>query len=156
MATQTTKAAGIAPAQLEAELSKLSRGVRERFPAGVKLPINGTFLDQAAIDQKLQDWIALFQAVAVAKLAYTKAVRARLRVTVEARTFQKALKAALKLYFGPQSAKLDCFGIATDKPIRMTTAQKALAAEKRARTRIANQAAAREAARSQPEVPAGK
>jgi hypothetical protein len=137
MATMMTQPRAITPSVFEAELIRLQEGVRANLPPGVSLTIEGATLEQAAIMARLDGWLATFEAVARAKQAHEHAVAARLGITVEARTFEKSLKRVLKNHFGPQSGALASFGIAADKPIATTLAQKALAIARRAQTRAA-------------------
>jgi hypothetical protein len=109
--------------------------VESVLPAGTSLTINGVAVKQAVIDTTLQNWIAIFKAVDTAKAAYQSAVTARLGITVAARTYYKALKAALKLQFGPQSPLLASFGISVDKPGVTSTKTRLVAAAKRNQTR---------------------
>jgi hypothetical protein len=83
----------------------------------------------------LQTWLAAFKAVRTAEQAYNDALNSRLNVTVAARTQYKAMKAALKQYFGSQSGVLASFGIGTDKPIELTTTQQLVAVANRKQTR---------------------
>jgi hypothetical protein len=137
MAAMITQARAVTPSALEAELAKLKEGVRAQLPPGVPLAIGGTALAQSAIEAKLARWLEAFEAVAAAKKGYQDAVAARLAITVEARTFEKSLKAVLKQYFGSESPVLEEFGIATDKPFVATREQRLLAAARRTQTRLA-------------------
>jgi hypothetical protein len=101
--------------QQEAELIELGEGVQASLPPGASLAIEGTTL---------------------AKKAYQDALAARLAITVEARTFSKALKVALKQYYGSQNPVLEAFGIPIDKLFIATQEQKALANARRAQTRV--------------------
>ncbi len=135
MATTTTQPKAVAPGAFEAQLTKMDEGVQANLPAGTTLTLNGAAVKQPAIDTTLQGWITIFKAVDTAKAAYKDAVNARLAITVAARTYYKALKAAIKLQFGAQSPLLASFGITADKPHVATTQQKMVAAAKRAQTR---------------------
>jgi hypothetical protein len=137
MATIMTQPKALRPSAFEAELVKLQEGVKANLPPDVSLAIEGATFEQSAIDAILQRWIATFEAVARAKKAYEAALAARLGITVEARTFEKALKSVLKNHFGTQSPALADFGIAVDKPLTPTPEQKALASARRAQTRLA-------------------
>jgi hypothetical protein len=135
MALTITQPKAVAPSAFEAQLVKMDEGIDANLPAGTSLMINGTAVKQAAIDTQLQNWIAIFKAVDTAKATYQSAVTARLAITVAAKTYFKALKAAIKLQFGAQSPLLASFGITTDKPVSTTTQQKMVAAAKRTQTR---------------------
>jgi hypothetical protein len=135
MALTITQPKAVAPSAFEAQLAKMDEGVQANIPAGTSLLVNGTSVKQSAIDSTLQNWITIFKAVDTAKAAYQEAVTARLAITVAAKTYFKSLKAAIKQYFGAQSAQLASFGIATDKPASTTAQQKVVASAKRLQTR---------------------
>jgi hypothetical protein len=135
MATTTTQPKAIAPSKFESQLSQMDQGVVKYLPATVSLTLEGTPTKQPAIDTSLKGWLTTFAAVETARQAYQDAVKARLAITVEARTFYKALKLALKQYFGSQSATLANFGIAPDKAATQSTKTKMVAAAKREQTR---------------------
>ena len=131
----TTKPQAIRPGKFLAEMVQMDEGLRSTLPAGAIITVEEIDLTQAQIDAKLQGYIAKFQAVDAAEQAYQDALNARLNATVEARTYYKQLKGAIRTYFGGQSAKLATFGIATDKPLEITAAKQMVAVAKRTQTR---------------------
>jgi hypothetical protein len=135
MASLVTQPRGVAVWKFEAELLRLKEGVRTHLLPGLPLMVNGLEVDQAGIEALLGRWLATCEAVVVARKAYDDAVAARLGITVEARTFQKALKEALKQHFGCESPVLESLGIPA--PWVPTPEQKQAAAAKRAHTRAA-------------------
>ena len=135
MGLKTTQAKAITPAKLEAELVQLEAGLVANLPAATVFTIGGVTLTQAQMDAQFQDWIAVCKAVEAVKQMYLAAVRARLEITVAARTFNKGFKAVVKEHFGPQSAALASFGIPTDKAVSITVQQHLVASMKRKQTR---------------------
>ncbi|MHB8417433.1 MAG: hypothetical protein ACYDCL_05120 [Myxococcales bacterium] len=131
----TTKPKAITPAKLEAELRKLDQAVQNQLSPTVSLEVDGQVATQPAIDGRLQGYLKTFDAVEATRQAHQEALAARLAITVEAREYEKALKAAIKSHFGRQSAVLTSFGIAPDKALSATTVEKVLAAAKRGQTR---------------------
>jgi hypothetical protein len=135
MANMITKPGSVAPSEFEAEQVKMLEGVQGIFPASASLTIGGAVLTQAAIAAKLQGPIANSKAVTAAYKAFQAAVAVRRAETIESRGFYKQLKAALKVYYGPQAAELASFGIPTDKAIQRTAQQQTVAVAKRRQTR---------------------
>ena len=135
MSNTITKPRAVAPSEFEAELVKMLAGFQTVFPANGTLTIGGAVETLAVMVAKLQGWIGNSKAVDTAKQAYMAAVAARLAEVIEARTWQKDAKAALKLKLGNQNPALASFGIATDKPIQTTAQQKLVASAKRSQTR---------------------
>jgi hypothetical protein len=120
---------------MEAELVQLDEGVVANLPANVTLMLEGKPMTQAAIHATLTSAVATFKLPAAIYEQFKAAVAARLGITVATRSFQKALKAAIKLQFGSQSPLLASFGIPTDKPLSASSTQKVVAAAKRSQTR---------------------
>jgi hypothetical protein len=135
MATVTTQPKAIAPTKFENQLTTMDNGILKYLPAAASLTLEGTSTKQPAIDTALKGWLQTFNAVEVTKQAYQDAVKARLAITVEARTYYKALVAALKQYFGTQSAMLNNFGITPDKVKTTSTTTKLQAAAKAKQTK---------------------
>jgi hypothetical protein len=135
MALTLTQPKGLTPAKFETELVDMDNGVLTNLPPTTSLTINGNAQKQPAIDTQLKGYITAFKAVDTAKQAYQDAVKARLALTIEARDYYKALKAAVKSFFGAQSAQLASFGITPDKASSSTTKTKMVASAKRQTTR---------------------
>ncbi|HUB05629.1 MAG TPA: hypothetical protein VMB50_01440 [Myxococcales bacterium] len=135
MATIISQPKSLSPTQFEAELTTMDLGVQKYLPATVSLNLDGSVVKQPAIDTQLQSWLQTFKAVDAARQALQDAVKARLAITVEARQYYKALKAALRQYFGTQSATLSSFGIASDKPLAISSKKMMQAVAKRQQTR---------------------
>jgi hypothetical protein len=96
---------------LQAALTAMAQGWSTVFPADLSLPTTDGGFSQAAVVSQINTWLALYPAVAAAKLGSATAV-AQLRQTTPAMRAQlSSLKAALKAYFGPGNPQLTQFGI---------------------------------------------
>lgn len=135
MASIPTQPSAIHPTKFELEVQQMDQGVQQNLPKTSSLIVNATAMKQPNIDALLQSWLKVFRAVDAAKQTYRDAVNTRKAMALDARTTYKALKAALKLFFGPRSPLLSSFGIAADKPRTTTAKQQMVAAAKRAQTR---------------------
>ncbi|MHB8420609.1 MAG: hypothetical protein ACYDCL_21260 [Myxococcales bacterium] len=135
MAHLTTKPSAVKPGEFELELQKMDQGFTENLPPTLTLPINGTPMTVAAMEGQFKGYLATFRAVDAAEQALAAAVNARNAVTVEARTFYKAAKQAVKLHLGPQSPLLSSFGIPMDKARQTDTKTLAIAQGRARQTR---------------------
>jgi hypothetical protein len=135
MALTTTQPKAIAPKAFEAELLKMDEGILTKLPAAATITMRGTVMQQKAIDNTLQGWIAVYKAVDAAREALKDALAARDGIAVQARTFYKELGQGLRTYFGSDSSILTAFGISPDHPVSLTTQQKMVAVGKRTKTR---------------------
>ena len=135
MASIPTQPNAIRPTAFEQELKKIDEGLLQFIPKTVTIMVNGTSLKQPQIDSTIQGFIKAFKAVDAAKQAYADAVNGRKAISLQARTFYKGLKAAIKQLLGPQSPQLSSFGIPMDKPRKATNQTRTVAQGKAAQTR---------------------
>ncbi|HUB09321.1 MAG TPA: hypothetical protein VMB50_20115 [Myxococcales bacterium] len=135
MASIMSQPKALAPRKFQGQLTTMDLGIQKYLPAAASLNLDGSVVKQPAVDTQLQSWLQTFRAVDTARQALADAVTARLAITVQARQYYKALKDALRHYFGTQSAMLANFGITPDRAVTTSAKTKLQAVAKRRQTR---------------------
>jgi type I site-specific restriction endonuclease len=118
-------------AALEAMLS----GVQQAIPDGSEVLVAGAKLMKADMVAKLQGFLSQYSAIAT-QAAELKADRQGLRQSLpEVRQLLQELKDAMIVAFGRSSPEIQKFGLRGRTARKLTSEQRALAAEKARRTR---------------------